>query len=60
MFSSRFPTPSEQEAQYNALVQQLAKIGLRPENVPQAMEELKKQIYADLVKAKQRLAKPAS
>lgn len=57
MFNSRFPTQSEQIAQYNALVKQLSKIGLSPEDVPRAMEELKQKIHADLTKEKQRLSK---
>lgn len=38
----------ERTAQYEALVAQVRKLGLEPEDVPRALEELRRQIEADL------------
>lgn len=57
MFNHRYPTQEEMAAQYNALVEQLAKIGLSPEDVPRALHELQQSIHADLVREKERLSK---
>lgn len=48
MFNKRHPTEAEQKAQYDMLVQELAKMGLKPEDVPRAMAELKQEIENDM------------
>lgn len=48
MCNKRNPSEEEITAQYNALVNYLAKIGLKPEDVPQALEELQLQIRNEL------------
>ncbi|NPV30751.1 MAG: hypothetical protein HPY58_14175 [Firmicutes bacterium] len=48
MFNKRNPSKEELAAQQTILLEHLAAMGLKPEDVPQAMQELHRLILADL------------
>ncbi len=50
MFNLRNPTEEQLQQQYQGLVEQLAKLGLKPEDVPRELEKLRKQIDAEISK----------
>lgn len=47
MFNKRNLTKKEIAAQHTALVEQLAKVGIKPEDVPAALRDLRCQIEAE-------------
>lgn len=48
MFNKRNPSKKELAAQHAALLEILADMGLRPDDVPQAMQELHNLIISDI------------
>jgi hypothetical protein len=58
MFNKRNPSKEELAAQQTILLEHLAAMGLKPEDVPQAMQELQNQIKTELklLMAKEKLA----
>jgi len=52
MFNKRNLSKEELAAQHDILLKQLAAVGLKPEDVSLAMQELQRQIETDLKKAK--------
>lgn len=59
MFNKRNPSKEELAAQQTILLEHLAAMGLKPEDVPQAMQELQNQINTELkllIKAMEKMA----
>lgn len=46
----------KQQAQYRALVEELAKLGLTPEDVPSALQNLRAKVKAELSKVREKTA----
>ncbi|MTI82313.1 MAG: hypothetical protein FH756_00120 [Firmicutes bacterium] len=57
MCNKRNPSEEEITNQYNKLVDHLGKIGLEPEDVPQALQTLQKQLRADMARHQKRIDK---
>jgi len=55
--NKRNPSEEEITIQYNKLVDHLEKIGLKPEDVPQALQKLQKQLRADMARHQRRIDK---
>ncbi len=57
MCNKRNPSEEEITNQYNKLVDYLGKIGLKPEDVPQELQKLQKQLSADMARHQKRIDK---